>query len=468
MAAQLVPSEPLEIKHSEKSVVSRAEKLMAKYTHLPASSIKTLTAVLDPFHDEELQPWGLPDGSVRKTQLLFIRRQTQITLGSSEATLHVAILPHNQSVVQSNGGVVQGSRVLPNTGVVPLGTVTWATSTTGNCPWPNYANDGTAVQSGSLSPDNIANTGAPDSTFTSSNHRLIGVAFELVNTTPSAYAGGSITVYNTNIALDHAVYKFDDNLKPFWNSADFYRAPPVDVSQASLIPNARTWAASQGAYVVGRPSQPSIPWRRCIPRTLGMVGQTVRPGADPGQFIAFVGPVSDDGLPIQYNISNNDFTMSGLIATIPPVGAVATTYTLTARFLLEVAPDDDGDVALVSAYSAPPRDPNFFTAWSDALHSMPPGVPVDENFLGQWFTDVVGGLADMGGLIGGALGGPAGASIGGGIGSLVKSILPKKEKRLREEVSIAVPPPAPSVVEKVELRAARPKRKRTRMPKIAI
>jgi len=240
--------------------------------------------------------------------------------------------------------------------------------------------------------------------------RVIGSAFEVINTTATNFVQGQACVWrqsNGDISAQTdflAAYGNVGNgaaalILPF--TGQMIPAPPQSFANAMLIPGTRQWKAEQGCYVVS----PHI--SEVNPQILASYTQPVM----------FLGPNSDGvlntpsvptGLPPGNNQTNllmpafgngtqagTYFAQATRIFPLHQTGAIFTglsatsTLTLTWNVYLERFPTVAEPEILVLATPSASMDYIALRAYSEALLSLPVGVPAGENGLGDWFAGVV-------------------------------------------------------------------------------
>jgi len=111
-----------------------------------------------------------------------------------------------------------------------------------------------------------------------------------------------------------------------------------------------------------------------------------------------------------------------------------TTLQLTIRYGIARAPTLDEADLTVLASDSPSYDPMALELYSRAVRDAPPGVPVSENFLGEWFSKVVDGVSSAASLAAplvGAVHPIAGKALGmaGGVG---KAFVEKRKKKVKK------------------------------------
>jgi hypothetical protein len=293
--------------------------------------------------------------------------------------------------------------------------------------------------------------------FTQGYYRVIGAAFEVTNTTAELYKGGTVTVYRspafscrgslqtitgpyetslvsttvttpvTQVNSSGVVKILEttetkSSLFPQWYyvniPCDYQNLPPSTQSAAALYPNSRTWGATDGCYIVMTMNSEANPFVAPVSGKtsgllLGIDNNTLTTGD--GNRTAW--------LPRWGGAGGPTFRTPGLSSNIPfdISGAVFaglnsnTTLQVTAKYFVERLPAISDKNLLVLARNPCPYDPMILELYSRAILSLPVGVKVGENPLGEWFFDILQALAGAAPAIGAAFG-PIGAGIGTAIG----------------------------------------------------
>lgn len=407
MTAELPRSDgdglPSPIPHDVTMAERQLHKAAPKLGLSPAGE-RALIAACDPYHDHTLEVDGYPDYAAINSQVEVIKRKMTVQAPDlADGKLwdcHIAFLPIGNSCQISPAVLASlGSSIIltpvPDSNPV-VGTVTAVAVPTGDLTFPDSTgavNWSTAVAT-SISVTQInsnpgdADRGRPTDTFTDGCHRIIGLGFEVTNTTAMLYRGGSVSCYSQDQNRTDFVAVSPGGL---FANVSASRAPPSLDRDEFLTPDAVQWGAEKGAYVVAKQSGFSNPFSQAGPKCAMILGKDFTPGKqDPQNCWVFTNGYNPGEVPgqLQQNTSRalEPFCGSGAYFSGLPKGTV---LTVTMRAIVERAASvDQGDMLVVSRPS-PAYDPAFFTACSEIWRKMPPGTQKDNNFLGTWFRDAV-------------------------------------------------------------------------------
>lgn len=359
-----------------------------------------LVNALDPFHDSDMRLCGYPDMGSASSVVQLVKRQLQVTVPSNVAAgnnwdASVVLTPllnthqtdfeyllDQWSGSSDGGNTYKGGRLsfgglCVNTG--PQGTELWYDT-------PNIGF--TAANPQVVLPGQ----------FVKGNMRLIGMAFEVVNTTAELYKQGQVTVWR--IPSYPTLTNIYDDSTTITRSFLQYRAPPGTVANAQLLYGSRSWAAAEGCYVVGRQNSVSNPptavgWQDILISQDIVAGGTSSYMYGGGSVAAnAAGYPAADLFGSPFDISGAHF--SGL--------SYSTTLTINVRWIFERFPGPNEPDLVVLAQPPTPFDPFALELYTRALDNAPPGVMLSENPLGEWFTSVLRKVGEWAPKIGGALG----------------------------------------------------------------
>jgi len=372
---------------------------------LTPEGLNWLIAATDPFHDSEIIPSGFPDVSMSRSIVQIVNQTYNIpspVLGSALWDCHMFLNPVTPSMgagpefvaaTMATDGLLSAAPQTTqlsstwNVIAVPAG-INWQTDTTGSFTnWPQLI--------------------LPKS-YCAGQWRLLATGLEVVNTTAEIYKQGSVTCYRTpSNPTKGYVYTMPIPPAQQVKTCDFTTLPPSTQPGAALFPNSRTWAASQGIYMIGCFNEMDNPVTFPVPNVAATLPS--RSSAMIGASVVGWGTNSSSAMCHTLPFDTTGCIFAGLSAQ--------STLQVTSRYYIERVPSTgDGDLLLL-ARPPSPYDPTALELYARAMSSLPVAVPVGENPLGEWFNDVLSAIADWAGPIGTALTPlfpPAGA-----IGSLV-------------------------------------------------
>lgn len=376
-----------------------------------------LVANLDPFHDNQLRELsGWPDQETAASVIRIIKQSVTIQAPtvSGNWDAHINLWPWLDLVTMAQvGRTFFNNQLNIITGASPaaqVGGLNVMTKASGPGAF-NLATDFAAALT-------------LDPAYSKGVGRLIGIGFEVINTTADIYRQGLVTVFrqaqpiNDNGVLMQTI----TGQAPAFFDSTAYRLPPLTTVDALLYPGTRQWKAEEGCYIVAP-----------------FVGDENPPSSV--NYMQPVIPLTDDqcGTGNNTNIWVPTYTgnVSG-IATYPTyavyralkhypihdVGAIftglshETTLQVNMNIIYESFPSVSEREVLVLAKPSCSYDPKALAALSQVLSSLPVGVPAHMNAGGDWFYDLVSTIAEYAPKVGELI--PGGSLIGQGVGSLAK------------------------------------------------
>jgi hypothetical protein len=427
-------------------------KLVANEKLSPASR-DALIQCLDPFHDTNINPTGLPDTVTGNSVIQVVKKTYQISAPAGTTgtwQCHIASLPEraNWSSGYTTDFVTCQVANVDAWGRA-IGNGNWFTATGGNFPiapmvivsaqdgqptFPDFNAAGTDIGPAPAGPYSM--TAVDYNDYYSGQSRSIAAAFEVHNTTADLYKQGTATVYRLPQSNVESSYGFQDlaTFNAGLTSAGTARTvvsrlPPSTAQEAMLLANSKQWEAAHGAYVVQtydfehNEAQPL-----CYGNRAFVVGD-FNGGYDPS-------PVgTTKRLPaIVAGLSNNAINTAGLNsynfggASFKPIrrdtsGVFFTglspqsTMTLTVHEIFETFPTQPSPLVTM-ARPTPDYDPMFFAIYKEVCRGLPPGVMVGENSNGDFWDTVLDLVSEAAPLIGAVI--PGGALIGSAVSGVAK------------------------------------------------
>jgi len=374
--------------------------------------LATLSTIVD------MRLAGYPDVSSGATIVQMVKKQLVVTrpplvAEGSTWDAHVTMWPNSCfRGVGVKGGPVTGTNLIAD--FVPIENFNYGgcTARTGPAGFLDQPSDTAA-------PTSKAVSAVTPQDFCRGNYRVIGMGFEVVNTTAEIYKQGSVTVYRQPNTVADDIY-FDNRVtsNPTPSTVSYVRLPPTSVADANLLLGTRSWAASEGAYVVSRQNSVVNPMCPSAQRMI-VLANTDRPSgyaydSEPATALTFF-PAT---FPINAYIDKIlPFDISGAIFT----GLSSqTSLTINVRWIIERLPTpSEGDLAVLATPSAL-YDSLALEIFSQAMNQAPPGVMVKENPLGEWFNSVLKSVSSWAPKIGDALGSiiPGAGLVGKGLGAV--------------------------------------------------
>jgi hypothetical protein len=379
-----------------------------------------LKTALDPFHDLAQKCSGFPDSKGGSSIQLCVKKTMAVTKPVNLPTgsfwdCHImnTALAHDVDASYGNMQPVL-SELTPIWSSVPLvnkpgpsypatrarvGTYTIVREQTGLPTAPSLTNPWDPANSGTLMVDSISPVtadlvdGYATEPFVDGRTRMNYCGIEVANTTAALYKGGAVMAYNQMGACQPGGIAFHSGAK---NGVNFYyqTAPPSTVEQAMLLQGARQWGAEEGAYQVGTMAGTEVPAVQPLPGIFALVGDDFSPGSGATTSIGDISNgllSSSQGGHIPF-VKTTNFTGKGLYFTgLHP----DTVLTVTVRFGIEMFPTEKDEIAMLASSLSPSFDPVVLESYQRISARMPPGVPLSENFTGEWFTNIASELGSM-------------------------------------------------------------------------
>jgi hypothetical protein len=222
------------------------------------------------------------------------------------------------------------------------------------------------------------------------------MSFEVVDETPDFYKQGSATVYrkNSNSTSRRNLFKWNrpDGTNYAGNFLyDSCASPPNRLEDAVLLPGSTTWAAKEGAYVIGRTTVEEVPFKK--------------PSL---QFVQLVGPPVPDSLTAKncfhYRDAINSTTSTSITdyydssVTLLPYdisgayfSGVSTLYgvfRIRTKLLIEILPEPyDNSLISISTPTLPPHS-LFEDHLREVIRLLPHGIRQTDNPSGEWWKFV--------------------------------------------------------------------------------
>jgi hypothetical protein len=380
-------------------------KLVAKKKLTPQGA-KWITQVMDPFHDSVLIPTGAPDGENSKTIVIpqdfeyTISCPASVTTGTWDA--HIFTLPAGDSNnLNSFSTSYLGTLGAPGPNNL-TGMVNFITGQTGTS---------ITIGSGTICPP-----AALDNTLLTAMSRVVGVAFEITNTTAEISLQGEVFGYRMpQVQTLNQFYPNQVNgAYDFTVSPPSYisRTPPATLADVQKLTEIVSWEAARGSYSVARyvgmenPLQSATNFNRGY-STLGAQYQT---GSQQTTFSTNNGAF--------YNLSTSSsspatITLVNTPVKIVPIDTTGVWYTglsltstlmVRVRYFVEYLPvQGDGYISKL-AVPSPLYDPFAIELYSKLATKMPAAVPANANHFGDWWNDAMDWITNNSPIIGEALG----------------------------------------------------------------
>jgi hypothetical protein len=420
-----------------------------------------LIQLANPFTDFESRRVGYFDANQAASVIQCVKKSTVVTApgpASGNWDAHIFTMPIMGSVnvgnYGSSTGTFAGSGLLGATWGIPsesfLGCVNVITGLAGtdmSCTATPNVIQGQAL---SLGPTNNAYK-AP---FLDGNSRLIGMAFEVHNTTAPLHKQGAVAVYHQpqNSLLDRSVRTELSNTGPVLAPTTVRISSPqtnhtlADVPRSlqdvMLLSGSRQWEAADGCMCIPTLVSNDIPTvrRESVVPVVINAGETydlhfnavdakVHPACAPRPSIPAGLPVVP-GIYCTVNNTANKFTNFNTVGAYFSGLSQETTLVVNTIYYIERFPTPAETDLVVLAQPGPPSDPIAKELYSILMREMPPGVKVGDNADGDWFYSLVSGAAKFLGPSLAAAGplGMAGSVLANGAGAWADERLRQNKK----------------------------------------
>lgn len=329
-----------------------------------------LALIMDPFHDFNLAHEGYPDGSSIYNVIVRYQNKATIkcpfTLSAGEKwQFHVFTTPIHNKVQMAKANY-------DNNVDVYGGTDEWIGPV--NILYTRYNTLGTISELKYEAMDTYIPSKQQDC-------RTVSLGFEIHDVSPELYKQGSVTVYRTNSKPRSTHTWLTETGKtsmPY--SFDHISRYPIDIGQAEMVPNTRTWKLEDGVYAVSLP-MPDNDYHTTSRSNIGMQV----PSAVPLNEYNFLFLAATPG-----KTTYTSWSPLCCVGAISSVLSDATnlSYVLSYKQTLEIMPKP-GDSIMSFARKSPTVNKQFLLAYKELINLIPPGTKVGNNASGDWFRSIV-------------------------------------------------------------------------------
>jgi hypothetical protein len=357
-----------------------------------------LIAALDPFHDTQLRELaGWPDVETAPSVVRCVKQSVTVATNQAPGAnwdCHVVQWPWLDALnsrrwgrpLLAPGG---GNRIITNPTAAPF-------NTGGLQIYGVVAgNDLDVTDAGAQVGVIVLNP-----TISQGSGRIVGMAFEVVNTTAEISKQGQCTVYRQPQSHPTGDTWISTVVPPLLDipfSAHMIRSPPLNQAQAMLYPGSRQWLAKEGAYIVqtfvGQDNPPQIVRydQPCI-----IADPTQEDLCAANNISSVIAPVASQMTPTAvglnaatkiYPIHTGGAIFTGLSST--------STLTITLNVFYESFPSTAESDILVMATPSAQYDPIALEIFSHCLSQMPVGVTAADNDEGGWFNGLMSIVRDV-------------------------------------------------------------------------
>lgn len=387
---------------------------------------------VDPFHDSRITLCGYPDMNIGSSviqcvkQTLTIAKPVGFAAGNWDTNVVMWPMPVTQPVTMLFNSTPFGTALLSKS------------ATSGITPYPIGGLTCFSVPSGSqtygtssLTTDVSKGISLPEN-YLGGPCRVLGMGFEVVNTTSQLNVQGQVTVYRqpmpapqsqfcqgfttaTTLETEKEAVVCPDieechracvshkhaklgalPVSLGYSSAYEFVQPPGTQANCMLLEGSQQWEARDGCYSVSTMNTLDNPAKLLVPMSyVSWESDFTSDGtAGSGQALAtnqnFASATTQvfvpayDGYVAPYHLNGAYFT--GL--------SDATTLSLSATWYIERFPHPFEQDLVVLASPSPYYDPAALELYARSMRYLPVGVKQGENPLGEWFTSVLDAVRD--------------------------------------------------------------------------
>lgn len=403
-----------------------------------------LTLATDPFHDGNVEPAGYPDLNTCSSIVQCFTYTVQVSAPGGLTTptwdAHIFLNPMVTPIDQTVAPQWTTAAIQPKSGFITR-------NVTGQSVYSGFNCITTEEGVNWLTPLAVTNGVFPAIRYpesaTGGQFRLVAAGFEVVNTTPELYKGGSVTVYRT--PSTKRVGEFYSGVGTTLTTTSTMTVgvtPPSTQAMAQLYPTSKTWSAMEGAYSISTLSDTDNPFSRCLPGTV--LATSPAPYADIQNDTAATGWVNMN-YASAWTASTQEagyllpFDINGAIfAGLQP----QSTLQLTVKYYVERVPTITQPDLLVLSRPPSPYDPMALELYTRTIQELPVACLVKDNPLGEWFNDVIETVSDLAPVVGSAFG-PVGSAMGTALGGLGHAVTGGKRKPPPKKAQPPRAPPRP-------------------------
>lgn len=378
--------------------VNRGERIlnaMASEGLISESGKCWLECALDPFHDHQLKRLdGWPDVQTGASVVRNVKQSVTITKPALAAAglwdLHIVQWPW-LTANQGASSVGNYTADLNRSGQFIKMNVSTASGAKCGGLQAYYVQPGTPLQitlPASATTLLAASLNVPQ-VFTKGVTRLIGMGFEVHNTTSQLNVQGTVLGWrqmaNDNQLTSWTIIDATAGTATFTGPTVKY--PPVNSAEAMLLAGSRQWEAKDGIYAVSAfhtTENPATVISPTCPVILGDAAVDLEGVISTSVVNCPIPGPEDSGARAVPSFRTHNIHQSGAIFTGL---SDSTSLTLNWNVFLETFPGSDDQEILPMATPSAEFDPDCLDLYSRVIVDLPVAVPVNENGLGDWFYD---------------------------------------------------------------------------------
>lgn len=365
---------------------------------------------LDPFHDQAYKLNGAPSDQSAGSVVLTINQEMVVdasdfglsTASGGKWDLHVSALPITKSLRAYDTYLAEsgGLQAAASTGTESIFKLLYPfTLSANNSGSPTFCDTATSIPFLGIDSSVTSFVSEPSlGVVIPRAIRVIASAFEVVDESPTLYQQGACTVYSRNSnQSSNQLYTVlctitgaaaNSSTALYTNS---FSGPPTRIEYATILPNSKTWKASEGAYVIARKNVDSVPFVRPGIANLLMLNPTDT--VAPTQKNCYIGREAINAVrsPATSAYQNafcavTPYNVSG--AYLTGLNSEFGTYRIRTKISFEIIPDPTDTSLITQSTPTLPRNPAFEALLDETIHRLPPGVPQTMNPAGEWWKVV--------------------------------------------------------------------------------
>lgn len=419
-----LPEETPILSNKQKSIASARLKRLVDLKLLTQAGLKWLIVAGDPWHDTPVTGVeGLPDANLGKTVVYPVNQEIQLTkpaglpAGNWSCRITTGRTGKNTAMTRVTGkpGILFPSSDAATHLYAPVN-IESRSDSAGAFP------DGFPQ----IAASNVFNFLEIPLEHKVGTYRVIGWGLEGVNTTASLNMQGLCSTARFNQSGQKSVERYvtADPATAFNQVFSLFRSvrfPPADLSELLNLQGAQQWEAREGFYAVVPlkfPTEevgPAAEFALLRPDPIS----TLYTAGAPGEFIAYLPStgltsVGTMATPVAaYPTYDEDIPHDGVIIYFSGLSD-QTSLTIRSRWIIERYPADP-DAMVPLATPGAYFDPLALQIYTRTMQKMKPAVMFKENPEGEWFSRLLGTIADMAGPLITMIPHPAAKVIGAGL-----------------------------------------------------
>lgn len=277
----------------------------------------------------------------------------------------------------------------------------------------------------------------PTGNTTRNFYEILCMGYEVYNTTPDLYLGGSLVRYRVPTQARKANLFTISSATTWFGPVNANVIPPLPATEslATQYPDSVIDSAKSGTYqqhcIQDSVSDFKVAENACIHIAPADVAPTV--GFTPNAITSLTSFGTLGPRPTLLG----DFDIVGTyFAGLPP----QTTLKVRVRYIISMVPSSNSASLVSLAKMSPPENPKLTQLVSLVQNKLPPGVPVTQNPGGEWWKAVVKIAGNVAPIIGAEFG-PMGKKVGQIVQTVAQEVAKPKAKKKGNVVAKASPAP---------------------------